>query len=1067
MSAAAPLSERLALVHASVAGRTRFEVAGLYRSARTKQKLETALEGVSGVHRATANSLTGCLLVLYDPGISLDDIIATIEQHLDGSPGLRAKPNRSRPAASPKFNGKSSIKQAIDKAMDVFSSLPALLYPQPVFGAATFQSSANETRAPQSVGAWHLSDLDDLLNKFETSRQRGLSDEEAYNRLRRYGENSLTASATRSDLSILLSQFNSPPVFMLGGSAVIAILTGGMIDAAVILGVVIINSAIGFVTERQAEKTISSLSDTGVRTVRVLRNGVETEINVETIVPGDILVFTPGTYVAADARILSSHRLSVDESALTGESLPVNKNHLFVADKSTALGDRSNMAYMGTHISGGNGRAVVVATAAATELGQIQTMVGEAEAPETPMQKQLDKMGTTLALLSGGVCAGVFGVGVMRGYAVLEMLKASVSLAVAAVPEGLPAVATTTLAMGIADMRKHNVAVRHLDAVETLGSVQVFCMDKTGTLTMNRMAVVSVYSGEKTYAIASQQFLNDGQAIDASELAETRELMHVVSLCSDTEFNDVDGERRLSGSPTEMALVDLALNAGIDVESMRERHPRLKSRDRAEGRPYMTTLHPWNDDKHLLAVKGSPAEVLAMCKQQIRNGRRIRLNDKAREAILTENDRMAGDALRVLGVAFRELDENRMPQKTGELVWLGLAGMADPMREGMDKLIAQFHAAGINTVMITGDQAATAQAIGKQLGLSGDKPLQVLESSKLDEVEPELLAGLVKNVHVFARVSPAHKLRIVQAFQDAGRVVAMTGDGINDGPALKAADIGVAMGESGTNVARDVSDVVLEDDNLHTMAIAVRQGRTIYNNIRKMIHFMVSTNLTEIEVMLLGIATGMGQPMNSMQLLWINLVTDIFPGLALSMEPAEKEIMSIPPRKSEDAIIGGEDLTHMTIESGIIGLGTMAAYIYGLRRYGPGAAASTLAFNSLTLNELAHAYSSRSEYRHVFNPGAKLPPNPHLTKAIAGMAGLQAVVSVLPGFRQILGTAPMGPLDLLVIAGSVVGPLAVNEAMKPPMPLIMADQDTIDEEYLDETLTDNEEEYKADAIHDQ
>jgi Ca2+-transporting ATPase len=400
-----------------------------------------------------------------------------------------------------------------------------------------------------------------------------------------------------------------------------------------------------------------------------------------------------------------------------------------------------------------------------------------------------------------------------------------------------------------------------------------------------------------------------------------------------------------------------------------------------------------------------------------------------------------------------------MPAKTGQLVWLGLAGMADPMREGMDTLIAQFHRAGISTVMITGDQAATAQAIGKQLGLSGDRPLQVLESSKLEDVEPELLAGLVKNVHVFARVSPAHKLRIVQAFQDAGRVVAMTGDGINDGPALKAADIGVAMGASGTNVARDVSDVVLEDDNLHTMAIAVSQGRTIYNNIRKMIHFMVSTNLTEIEVMLAAIATGMGQPMNSMQLLWINLVTDIFPGLALSMEPAEKDIMVVPPRNSNEVILGGKDLKHMAIESGIIGIGTMAAYAYGLKRYGPGAAASTLAFNTLTLNELAHAYSSRSEHRHVFSNNSHFPPNPHLNKAILGMAGLQAIVSIVPGFRQIMGTAPMGIFDLLVIAGGVLGPLAVNEALKPAMPELI-----VDEEDMHETLTGDEEDNQADDL---
>jgi Ca2+-transporting ATPase len=411
----------------------------------------------------------------------------------------------------------------------------------------------------------------------------------------------------------------------------------------------------------------------------------------------------------------------------------------------------------------------------------------------------------------------------------------------------------------------------------------------------------------------------------------------------------------------------------------------------------------------------------------------VKLNDQERAAILAENTRMAGEALRVLGVAYKELNDPRMPARTAGLIWLGLAGMADPMRPGMDELIAHYHRAGIETIMITGDQSGTAYAIGKQLGLSGDKALKVLESSALESMDPALLAGLVKDVHVFARVSPAHKLKIVQALQDAGLVVAMTGDGINDGPALKAADVGVAMGGGGTNVARDVSDVVLEDDNLHTMTAAISQGRTIYNNIRKMIHFMVSTNLTEIEVMLAGIAMGLGQPMNPMQLLWINLVTDIFPGLALALEPAEPDIMLRPPRDPEEKIIGNQDLRHMALESGIIGLGTLAAYLYGLRRYGDPAAASTMAFNSLTFNELAHALSARSKYRNVFG-GQALTPNPHLTRAIAGMAGLQTVVSLVPAARRLLGTTPLGLIDVAVLAASVFGPLLVNEALKPSAP---------------------------------
>jgi Ca2+-transporting ATPase len=859
----------------------------------------------------------------------------------------------------------------------------------------------------------------------------GLSPDAVGERLRRFGENVLKAAEKRSNIAIFVGQFNSLPVALLGVSAGVAVATGGLLDAAVILGVVMINGVIGFVTERQAERTIESLTQTGTRAVKALRGGEAVSVPVEQIVPGDVLLLAPGDYIAADVRLLRCHRLSVDESALTGESMPVSKDHDFLGKDDTPLGDRRNMAYMGTHVTGGNGRGLVVATAAATELGQIQTMVGEAESPETPMQKQLGRMGTQLALLSGGVCAGVFGVGVLRGYAWLEMLKASVSLAVAAVPEGLPAVATTTLAMGINEMRRRNVAVRHLDAVETLGAVQVFCMDKTGTLTMNRMAVVALYSGGTRLKVAAHKVTDeDGHSVDPLERDELVRLMQVVSLCSEAEVKGVPGKWRYDGSPTENALVELAVETGIDVPALRAERPRLKTRYRAEGRPYMSSLHPYKDGKHLLAVKGSPEEVLGLCTTMLRDSKKVRLNQTLRAEIVSQNQRMAGQALRVLGAAFRQLDEGSMPAKTEGLCWLGLAGMADPMRPGMDRLIAEYHRAGIETIMITGDQSATAYAIGKELGLSGDKPLQVLESHKLEEMDADLLAGLVRNVHVFARVSPAHKLKIVRALQEAGLVVAMTGDGINDGPALKAADIGVAMGESGTNVAREVSDVVLEDDNLHTMTVAVAQGRTIYNNIQKMIHFMVSTNLTEIEVMLAGVMLGWGETMNPMQLLWINLVTDIFPGLALSMEPAEPDIMDRPPRDPEEAIISRQDLKRMAFESGAIGLGTMGAFLYGLRKYGLGPAPSTLAFNTLVMNELTHALSSRSHYRNVFG-GEKLEPNKHLTRAVLGMAALQVVVSVVPGARRLLGTVPLGWMDLAAVGAGVLLPLIVNEATKP------------------------------------
>ncbi|MCP3868786.1 MAG: cation-transporting P-type ATPase [Gammaproteobacteria bacterium] len=1019
------------LIHNRVAGRIRLEVKGLYRSPKLKRRLEKALLQVHGVRVAEANIRTGRLLVVYETAVEPGEIIGHVENQFPGARQVTAPV-----FFEPEFRGfkSSNVLDGIKATLrGVTSSFIPVSMPALGMTAGVPAMAVSGADKEQELHPWHTMNLESLVSSLEASENKGLTVDEAGIRLRRYGPNSLTAAEKRSDLAIFIDQFINAPVGLLAASAVISVATGGAVDAAVIMGVVLINSIIGFITEQQAEKTISSLTQSGVKAVTVLRDGESTEFPVEMIVPGDVLLLVPGTYIAADIRLLRSHRLSVDESALTGESMPVAKDHEYTGKEDTALGDRVNMGYMGTHVTGGSGRGVVIATAKATELGQIQTMVGEAEAPETPMQKQLTKLGTQMVYISSGVCVVVMGIGVLRGFGWLEMLKSAVSLAVAAVPEGLPAVATTTLAMGIGEMRKKDVAVRHLDAVETLGSVQVFCMDKTGTLTMNRMAVISVHSGSDQYDISEQKFQCKEDVIDPLDKDGLVRLMRVVSLCSEVKIIGASERRELEGSPTENALVEMALDAGVDVVALRSEHPIIRTRYRAEGRPYMSTLHPYKKGKHLLAVKGSPAEVLTMCNHQVVAGEIVPLTKEARSQIIAMNDRMAGRALRVLGAAYRELDEAKIPSRTGQLIWLGLAGMADPMRPGMDQLIAKYHQAGIGTIMITGDQAATAQAIGEQLGLSGSKPLQVLESSKLDDMDPELLAGLAKNVHVFARVSPAHKLKIVRALQEAGYVVAMTGDGINDGPALKASDIGVAMGASGTNVAREVSDVVLEDDNLHTMATAVSQGRTIYSNIRKMIHFMVSTNLTEIEVMLIGIAAGWGQPMNPMQLLWINLVTDIFPGLALSMEPAEDDVMDRDPRDPEEAIIGGQSLKRMVFESGTIGLGVMGAYYLGMKRYGIGAEATTLAFNTLTLNELVHAMSSRSHYRNVIG-GQKLRPNHALTAAVLGMGALQVVVSVVPGARLLLGTTALEKFDLLAIAAGVLGPLIVNEFTKPTAP---------------------------------
>ncbi|HEY9847011.1 MAG TPA: HAD-IC family P-type ATPase, partial [Candidatus Caenarcaniphilales bacterium] len=601
----------------------------------------------------------------------------------------------------------------------------------------------------------------------------------------------------------------------------------------------------------------------------MIRDNSQTEINVEEVVLGDILVLKTGSTVAADARLIEAENLSIDESALTGESIPVTKAIQPLAGHDIPIGDRRNMAYKGTFVTAGQGLAAVVATGQFTEMGKIQTMVSEATATETPLSRQLDEVGTQLVLISGGVCGFVFGLGVVRGYGLLQMLQSAISLAVAAVPEGLPTIATTVLALGIQDMRRHNVLVRSLSAVEALGSVQTICLDKTGTITENRMLVAEVHADISLKLADGELVTADGTPINPYDCEPLLKLIHIAVLCNESEVYQQEGEYAVKGSATENALIHLAIAAGVDVIALRAQYPLLETQQRSENRNIMSTIHTTPGSQRLLALKGSPTEVLERCSQQIKAGKVVPLTDSGRMAISLDNERMAGKALRVLGVAYTHMDD---PQQTLEvdLTWLGLIGMADPIRNGVPALIPGFHQAGINTVMITGDQSPTAYAIAKQLQLSRDPQLEILDSMALVNLDPEALKALCDKVDVFARISPANKLQIVQALQAAGKVVAMTGDGINDAPALKAANVGVAMGHSGTDVAREVADIVLQDDKLETMIVAISQGRTIYNNIRKSVHFLLATNFSEIIVMTIAIALGLGEPLNAIQLLWLN-----------------------------------------------------------------------------------------------------------------------------------------------------------------------------------------------------
>jgi Ca2+-transporting ATPase len=966
-----------------------------------KQYLELRLSAQVGIGRVSANSFTGHLLVIFSDEWTVGAIATLIEDCL-------IEHHQQRQA---------HIK--VPQAQAAVETTPAKQAFQPVpLGA---------TPAPP----WHTQAIEPVSRYFQTSPETGLSSGAAQQQLQHYGANALPEAQSRSALSMFVSYFKSGPVALLSAAAGLSLATGGIADAAVIMGVVLINAVLGYATESQSERIIQSLKQIVQHPTWVIRDGEPLEIASEAVVPGDLLILKPGTCVAADARLVQAQQLSIDESALTGESLPVTKQVEALNQVEMPLADRLNMVYMGTLVTGGQGMAVVVATGGFTEIGQIQSLVGQTTVPQTPMEKQLDRAGGQLVWLSSTVCGVVFGIGLMRGYGLLEMMKSSISLAVAAVPEGLPTVATTTLALGIHTMRRHNVLIRRLDAIEALGSVQTICLDKTGTLTVNQMSVVELYVDANGITVSSEGKLRLGQQrlVPEGDDALTR-LLQVGVLCNSSQIHlEGDGRYLVNGSPTENALIQLAICTGLEVLELKQACPLLSTSHRTEQQHFMVTQHQLADDRVLVAVKGNPTEVLALCDSYLKHGAIQPLTEPLRTALEQENDRMAGKALRILGFAYAEQETLAADVPTG-LIWLGLTGMTDPLRPGMKTVIGDFHQAGIDTVMLTGDQSPTAYAIGKTLDLGQGAQLEILDSTHLDQLDPRILQGLCQRIHVFARISPAHKLQIVQALQQAERVVAMTGDGVNDAPALKAADIGIAMGHAGTDVAREVADVVLEDDNLETMIIAVSHGRTIYNNIRKSIHFLLSTNLSEIIVMLAAVSWGAGQPLNAMQLLWLNLVTDIFPGLALALEPPEPDILQQPPRDPNAPIIGSADFRRIGFESSLLSVSSLSAYGYGLSRYGGGPRSSTIAFMSLVVAQLLHALSCRSSTRRLWSR-PPLPPNPYLAGALTGSLGLQFLTMAVPGLRGLLKLAPIDLTDSAVIAGSALMPLLISEATKP------------------------------------
>jgi Ca2+-transporting ATPase len=856
----------------------------------------------------------------------------------------------------------------------------------------------------------HAMPLADLLRRLGAA-EAGLPAAEAAARLRRHGANRLSEIAARGDLEILLAQFGSLPVGLLAGAGVMALASRAWLDAGAIASVLAANAGIGFVTEREADRTVNSLSRLAPARARVLRDGVECEVPADDVVPGDVLLLAPGDAIAADARVLVSHRLSVNEAALTGESLPVRKEPVPRLPRDLPLGERRNMLFMGTVVSGGTGRAVVVATAHGTALGAIRALAEGAAAPRTRLQSQLDRLGRDLGLGTAALAALVFAAGLLRGRPALPLLRATISLAVAAIPEGLPAVATSLLAAGIRRMKASGVFARNLDAVENLGALDVVCLDKTGTLTENRMRVAAVSFGAQRIEV--------GSTAAAALRALPADWLRAAALCNEAEPG-ADG----GGSATERALLELIGLAGGNVAALRRAHPRLALKQRSEHHPYMVTLHADGRRGAFVAVKGRPQEVLARCTAW-HDGRSVRpLDARSRAALLRENDRLAGLGLRVLALACRRQPARRLGE-TGGLVWLGMVGLSDPIRAGVPEVIARFRRAGVRPLMLTGDQLGTARAVARGIGL--DPGPRVVDAAGLPE-HADPLSAVVDDAAAFARATPAMKLELVRALQARGHVVAMTGDGINDGPALKTADVGFAMGASGTDFAHAMSDLVLHHDHPAGILDAIAEGRTAYLNVKKAVRYLLATNLSELAVAGTATLVGLPEPFDPLGLLWVNIATDVSPAIALGLEPAEPDIMERPPFGRGAALLDRAEWRRLGIDGGAIAAATLAAFVFGVSRYGEGPRARTLALNTLTVGQLLHAFSARSEAR-LAQVGAF--GNRRLNLAVGATLALQAGTILVPPLRRLLRNAPLGPLDWPVSLALAALPTLLRELRKP------------------------------------
>lgn len=861
---------------------------------------------------------------------------------------------------------------------------------------------------------WHQKSIEDSFAQLHSS-SKGLSPEEAVKRLGEYGANELKEKKQKTPFMMFLGQFRDFMILVLIAAAVISGFIGELSDTIAIIVIIGLNAVIGFIQEYRAEKAIAALRKMAAPSATVIRIGMPVTIAASEIVPGDVVSLEAGGVVPADLRLLESAQLKVDEAALTGESVPVEKHTGALHDEHLQIGDRKNMAYKGTFVTYGRGVGIVVATGMNTELGKIAAMLQEEEEVKTPLQKRLARFGRKLAIAVLAICAIVFGIGVIRGEQPMLMLLTAISLAVAAIPEALPAVITISLALGAKKLVKQNALIRKLPAVETLGSVTYICSDKTGTLTLNRMTVEEIYVDGKILGVRE---LGSGIGEERqSPNPDPRSLLFIALALSNDSQTDSSGN--VIGDPTEIALYNIARDAGFLKKALEEKFPRIAEIPFDSDRKCMTTIHRLSDGGYLSFTKGA-MEALIDDSGDILSSRGVRALDE--EEIHRVNEKMSSEGLRVLGIGMRKWDSlpaSMSPENVESgVTLLGLVGMLDPPREEAKEAVSLCRMAGIRPVMITGDHPLTARTIAKRLGIIEDDSKAIITGRELERLPLEEFEEKVEHVSVYARVAPEQKLKIVKALQDKGQFVAMTGDGVNDAPALKRADIGVAMGITGTDVSKEAAHMILLDDNFATIVKAVREGRKIYDNIRKFIKYLLTTNSGEIWTLFLAPLVGLPIPLLPIHILWINLVTDGLPALALSTEPGESDVMKRPPRHPQESIFA-HGLGLHAIWVGLLMAGVVL-FVQAWSIKTGHAHWQTMVFTVLCLTQLGHVLAIRSEKESLFRMG--LFSNKYLLGAVLLTFVLQMVTIYVPALNPVFRTEPLttGELVITLVLSSVV-----------------------------------------------